>query len=93
MKIEKIRTNRNRHLKYAVCSIYEKGDWTVYLDYTKMDFLPDEKMDGDTYILDVRTINFKGKKRKLLLTCYKLLDAIQILILGILETMIFLHSP
>jgi len=68
MKIEKIRTNRNRHLKYAVCSIYEKGDWTVYLDYTKMDFLPDEKMDGDTYILDVRTINFKGKKRKLLLT-------------------------
>ena len=68
LKIEKIRTNRNRHLKYAVCSVYEKDDWSVYLDYSKMDFLPDEKMDGDTYILGVRTINFKGKKRKLLLT-------------------------
>ena len=68
IKIEKIRTNRNRHVKYAVCSVYEKDDWTAYLDYTKMDFLPDEKMDGDTYILDVKNVNVKGKKRKLLLT-------------------------
>ena len=68
MKIEKIRLNTKRRVKYAVCSIYEKGDWTVYLDYTKMDFLPDEKMDGDTYILDVKNVNVKGKKRKLLLT-------------------------
>ena len=69
IKIEKIRTNRNRHVKYAVCSVYEKDDWTAYLDYSKMDFLPDEKMGwGDTCILDIRTVNFKGKKRKLLLT-------------------------
>ena len=34
-----------------------------------MDFLPDEKMGrGDTCILEIRTVNFKGKKRKLLLT-------------------------
>ena len=51
-----------------MCSIYENGDWTAYLDYSKMEFLPDNKMDGDTYILDVRTIDVKGKKRKLLLT-------------------------
>ena len=68
IKIEKIRTNRNRHVKYAVCSIYEKGDWTAFLDYGKMEFLPNEKIDGDTYILDVRTVDVKGKKRKLLLT-------------------------
>ena len=69
IKIEKIRTNNKRHVKYAVCSVYEKDDWTAYLDYSKMDFLPDEKMGwGDTCILDIRTVNFKGKKRKLLLT-------------------------
>ena len=69
IKIEKIRTNDKRHVKYAVCSVYEKDDWTAYLDYSKMDFLPDEKMGwGDTCILDIRTVNFKGKKRKLLLT-------------------------
>ena len=45
VKIEKIRLNTKRHVKYAVCSIYEKGDWTVFLDYGKMEFLPNEKMD------------------------------------------------
>ena len=68
IKIEKIRKSKKNNCKYSVCSMYEKDDWTVYLDYSKMDFLPDEKMDGDTYILDVRTTNFKGKKRKLILT-------------------------
>ena len=48
--------------------MYEKDDWTAYLDYGEMEFLPDEKMDGDTYILDVKNVNVKGKKRKLLLT-------------------------
>ena len=68
IKIEKIRLNKKRRVKYAICSIYEKGDWTAFLDYGKMEFLPNEKMDGDTYILDVRTVDVKGKKRKLLLT-------------------------
>ena len=69
IKIEKIRTNDKRRVKYAECSVYEKDDWTAYLDYSKMDFLPDEKMGrGDTCILDIRTVNFRGKKRKLLLT-------------------------
>ena len=68
MKIEKVRTSKKNNCKYAVCSVYEKDDWTAFLDYSKMDFLPDEKMDGDTYILGVRIVTFKGKKRKLLLT-------------------------
>ena len=68
IKIEKNSTSKKNNNKYAVCSIYEKGDWTVYLDYGKMEFLPNEKMDGDTYILDVRTVDVKGMKRKLLLT-------------------------
>ena len=68
IKIEKIRLNKKQRVKYAICSIYEKGDWTAFLDYGKMEFLPNEKIDGDTYILDVRTVDVKGKKRKLLLT-------------------------
>ena len=68
IKIEKIRKSKKNNCKYSVCSVYEKDDWTAFLDYSKMDFLPDEKMDGDTYILGVRIVNFKGKKRKLLLT-------------------------
>ena len=68
IKIEKIRLNKKRRVKYAICSIYEKGDWTAFLDYGKMEFLPNEKIDGDTYILDVRTVDVKGNKRKLLLT-------------------------
>ena len=67
-EIDKVWTSKKNNCKYAVCSIYEKGDWTAFLDYGKMEFLPNEKMDGDTYILDVRTVDFKGKKRKLLLT-------------------------
>ena len=67
IKIEKIRLNIKRRVKYAVCSIYEKGDWTVYLDYWKLDFLLDKKMDGDTYLLDIRTLNVRGKKSNLLL--------------------------
>ena len=68
IKIEKIRKSKKNNCKYAICSVYEKDDWTAFLDYSKMDFLPDEKMDGDTYILDVKNVNVRGKKMKLLLT-------------------------
>ena len=66
IKIEKIRNNKTRHIKYAICSIYEKGDWTAMTDYTKTPML--SKFDGSTCIVDVRTVDVKGTKRKLLLT-------------------------
>ena len=66
IKIEKIRKNKTRHVKYAICSIYEKGDWTAMTDYTKTPML--SKFDGSTCIVDVRTVDVKGTKRKLLLT-------------------------
>ena len=66
IKIEKIRTDRDRHIKYAICSIYEKGDWTSMVDYTKTSML--SKFDGNTCIVDVRSVDVKGSKRKLLLT-------------------------
>ena len=36
IKIEKFRLNRTKHVKYAICTIYESGDWTVMVDYTKI---------------------------------------------------------
>ena len=66
IKIEKVRLNLKRHVKYAICSIYEKGDWTAMTDYIKTPML--SKFDGSTCIVDVRTVDVKGTKRKLLLT-------------------------
>ena len=66
VKIEKTRVNQTRHIKYAICSIYEKGDWTAIVDYKKTDML--SRFDGSTCIVDVRSIDVKGAKRKLLLT-------------------------
>ena len=66
IKIEKIRVNRDRHVKYAICTIYENGDWTALVNYSKTPIL--SRFNGSTNVVDVRTVNVKGVKRKLLLT-------------------------
>ena len=68
IKIDKIRTNINRHVKYSVCSVFEKGDWTASVEYGNVPILPKNEMDGETCVLDIRTVEVKGQKRKLLLT-------------------------
>ena len=68
IKVERIRTSTKTKQKYAECSVYEKGDWTAYLDYKKVSILSQDDLDGETCILDVRTVVVKGQKRKLLLT-------------------------
>ena len=68
IKIGKVQANTSRRQKYALCTLYEKGDWTVHANYEKVKILPKEKMDGNTCVLDVRTVNVKGQKRKLILT-------------------------
>ena len=49
-----------------MCSVYEKGDWTVWVDYNKVQMLP--KMRMDRCVLDVRDVEVRGQKRKLILT-------------------------
>ena len=66
IKIERVRLNCSRRIKYAICSIYEDGDWTCMVDYAKTPML--SKFDKTTCVLDVRTVEVKGLKRKLLLT-------------------------
>ena len=45
IKIEKVRNNKARHVKYAICTIYEKEDWTA----TPML----STFDGSTSVVDV----------------------------------------
>ena len=66
IKIEKVRLNISRRVKYAICKIYEKGDWTAMTDYKDTKML--SNFDGTTCIVDVQTVDVKGTKRKLLLT-------------------------
>ena len=66
VKIEKVRINRSARSKYAICSIYEPGDWTAHVDYAKTLILA--RRDGSTCVVDVKTVDIKGIKRKLLLT-------------------------
>ena len=66
IKIEKIGVNRSRRVKYATCSIRDKGDWTAIMDYKDIKML--SNFDGTTSIVDVRMVDVKGVKRKLLLT-------------------------
>ena len=66
--VQKIRTNVKTRKKYAVCSVFEKGDWTASVEYENVPIFPKNKMDGETCVLDIRTVEAKGQKRKLLLT-------------------------
>ena len=66
IRIEKYQVKRSTRTKYAVCRVYEPGDWTAFVDYAKADML--KKQDGSTRVVDVKTVEVKGKKRKLLLT-------------------------
>ena len=68
IRIEKVRTDKNGNVKFAVCSVFEQGDWTASVKYGNVPILPKNKMDGETCVLDVRTVEVKGHKRKLLLT-------------------------
>ena len=66
VKIEKGRASHSRRAKYAICSVYEAGDWTAFVDYARTPIFA--KHDGSTFVVDVKSINVKGTKRKLLLT-------------------------
>ena len=68
IKIEKVRTDKIGNVKYVVCSVFEKGDWTASVKYENVPILSKNNMDGETCVLDIKTVEVKGQKRKLLLT-------------------------
>ena len=54
--------------KYAICKIVQQGDWAGVLDYSKVPLLPVERKRGYCKVVDVKSVEHKGEKRKLVLT-------------------------
>ena len=54
--------------KFALCKVVQKRDWTGLLDYEKVPLLPANKKRNAVKVLDVKSVEHKGQKRKLLLT-------------------------
>ena len=52
-----------------MCKIVQPGDWAGIVEYEKVSLLPlGEKKLGVLSVLDVKPVEHKGQKRKLLLT-------------------------
>ena len=54
--------------KVSVCKVVQHGDWPGILDYEKVPLLPAEKKRSAVKVLDVKSVENKEHKRKLLLT-------------------------
>ena len=65
LKILRTKLNKSRK-KYAYCEIFDKKDWSVFVDYSKTPILSD--FNGKNCIVDVKCVTIKGKKRKLLMS-------------------------
>ena len=54
--------------KFAICKVVQRGNWAGVLDYKKVPLLPANKKRKAMKILDVKPVEHKGEKRKLLPT-------------------------
>ena len=66
IRIDKHRFNRNTRRKYALCTVIQSGEWHKLVDYGKTPLL--KTQDRRTCVIDVKTVENKGQKRKLILT-------------------------
>ena len=66
--INKVRVNNSTKRKFAICKIVQRGDWAGVVDYEKVPLLPANKKRNSVKVLDVKSVEHKGQKRKLLLT-------------------------
>ena len=62
------KTKLSTRKMFAVCKIIQRGDWTGVLDYDKVSLLAPSMKRKAFKVLDVKTIEHKGQRRKLLLT-------------------------
>ena len=64
VKVLQTKLNKSNR-KFVCCDIYEKGDWSVFVDYKNTPIFND--FYGRNCVVDVRTVDVKGQKRKLLM--------------------------
>ena len=65
--INKIRVNNSTKRKFSICKIVQRGDWAGVVDYEKVPLLPTNKKRNAVKVLDVKSVEHKGQKRKFLL--------------------------
>ena len=66
LKIEKVRLNHNTRRKEALVTLVNRGDWFRVVDYK--DAILYIQPNGSKKLIDVKDVEVKGKKRKLLLS-------------------------
>ena len=67
IKILKIRSNNKSCVRYGECKIFLYDDyWTAFVDYDKLPMF--SNFAGETCIVDVKSVEHKTGKRKILLT-------------------------
>lgn len=54
--------------RFPICKVIQHGDWVGGLHYDKVPPLPPRKKRTATKVLDVKPVEHKGQKRKLVLT-------------------------
>ena len=65
--INKVRVNNSTKRKFAICKIVQRGDWAGVVEYEKVLLLPENKKRNVVKVLDVKSVEHKGQKCKLLL--------------------------
>ena len=66
--MNKVRVNNSTKRRFGLCKVLQKGDWAGVLDYEKVPLLPASNKRSVLKVLDVKPVENKGQKRKLLLT-------------------------
>ena len=66
VKIDKLKRDNGTKRNYPIVTVVRRGDWHLVINYSKTPMLT--KLDGSTKVIDVKEVDVKGKKRKLLLT-------------------------
>ena len=66
--INKVRVNNSTKRRFGLCNVVQKGDCAGVLDYEKVPLLPASNKRSVLKVLDVKPVEHKRRKRKLLLT-------------------------
>ena len=65
-RIDKYHFDRETRTKHALCTIIQSGEWHKLVNYTQTPLL--EHPCGKKCAIDIKTVDSKGCKRKLILT-------------------------
>ena len=68
IRIDKITTIRSSRQKEGICSIIQPGEWHKLVNYMNCSLLNSTHSSNDKRVLDIKEVEVKGSKRRLVLT-------------------------